>query len=80
MGGPPRPEEGWVRDAVDEQEDYLKRVRSCGGVTGRPHQFEDFGRPSPDGTIMGALMWRECLACGAAASAADYATRRQARR
>lgn len=72
-------EENWVNEAVAKQEDYLLRVRSCGGVLGREHQFRDFGRPSADGTIKNAHMWKECFNCGCAASFEDYDARLSAR-
>ena len=63
----------WVADALAEQEEYLKRQRSCSDVPGKPHAFRPHGRPSPDGSIANAALWSQCVACGVTASGADYA-------
>lgn len=70
----PGPEE-WVPEAIAEQEEHIKRSRPCGGPEGRPHAFRAFGRPSPDGTILNARMWRACFNCGVTETPADYATK-----
>lgn len=66
----------WIHEAVAEQEEYIKRIRSCQDVVGRGHVFRTFGRPTADGTIPGAKMWSGCIVCGVTETAADFAIKR----
>lgn len=52
--------------AVAEQEDYLKRVRSCGGQLGMPHSWDTFSAGP------GRSKYRACWRCRATETRADY--------
>lgn len=71
--------ENWVAAAIAQQEEHLKRSRSCSpdrwpnGFT--QHRWADFGVPSRDGTIQGAAMYRACITCGVTETDADYQVR-----
>lgn len=73
--------ETWVREAVDQQEEYLKRIRPCGGGTGilsrdggTPHAFRTFGKKSADGTIHHSTTYQACIVCGVTETDDDYMT------
>lgn len=70
--------ETWVREAIAQQEEHLKRSRSCTEILGRAHTYRDFGQPDPDGTIAFTHTWRECLVCGVTETDTDYQSRRNA--
>lgn len=62
-----------IKAAIAEQEEYLKRMRSCRGQLGLPHRFASFdvkGQRSEADDRPGA--WRECIACGATQTDEDY--------
>jgi hypothetical protein len=64
--------EKWVREAIAEQEEHLKRIRSCGGILGRSHAFRPHGRPGPDGSIPMVDVISRCIACGVTETPQDY--------
>lgn len=77
----PQPEPGpelWVREAIAEQEEYIKRWRGCGGKPIR-HTFGPFGAPAQDGAIESAATWSACIVCGVTQTRADYRVRSAAR-
>lgn len=61
-----------IKEAIAEQEEYLKRRRSCMDVLGRAHRFEAHGTPGPDGTIRANAMVSRCITCGVTETAEGY--------
>lgn len=50
----------WVREAIEAQEEHIKRSRSCRGQVGRTHRFT------------AADTWEACTNCGVTRTPADY--------
>lgn len=61
-----------IKAAIAEQEEYLKRNKSCMGVVGRAHRFAPHATPSLDGTLHGDALVSRCIACGVTETAQDY--------
>jgi len=59
-----------IRAALAEQEEYIKRQLSCGGIVGTAHTFRSHGRKDGDGTI--PITWSACIACGVTETGKDY--------
>lgn len=70
----PGPEQ-WVPEAIAQQEEYLKRMASCGDVPFREHAFREFGVPGPDHTIRREHLYEACIICGVTRTDADYQRR-----
>lgn len=70
--------ETWVREAIAEQEEYIKRWRSCRDILGRSHAYAVVAAvPSAPGS--GAVStYRACTVCGVTETRADYAVKQQA--
>lgn len=64
--------ETWVREAIAEQEEYLKRRRSCAEVRFRSHQYRTVEATRPDGT---AVSYEACAVCDVTRTAEDYRVR-----
>lgn len=61
-----------IEAAIAEQEEHVKRSRSCNGEIGRAHAFRPFGRSGP--TIRASRMtWSACIVCGVTETSEDYA-------
>lgn len=71
-GHEPTGPETWVREAIAEQEEHLKRIRPCQGIPLRAHRFAPHGRPDATGTIAGASLVSRCIACGVTETPEDY--------
>lgn len=71
--------ETWVREAIAEQEEHIKRWRSCMDTLGRSHTYRDVTHtPPPDDTSGLAVTYRACTVCGVTETRADYAIKQQA--
>lgn len=62
-------DENEIRAAIAEQEEYLKRVRSCQDVLGTAHAFRPHGRP---GTKQA---FSACVVCSVTETRDDYAAK-----
>lgn len=74
-GGSPAGPESWVARAIAQQEEHIKRTKSCGGRVGRAHTWVDRERPAaelalPDKTWV--LSWSECAVCEVTKTDEDY--------
>lgn len=65
-------QDDWVRSAIAEQEEYLKRMRSCRAQPGRAHGWRTFGSLGRD------KAWEACVVCGVSRSRDDYERARAA--
>lgn len=63
--------ETWVPEAIAEQEEYIKRFKSCRGIVGTPHAWGQFAAAP-------GIYYRACTRCRVTETRADYATKRQA--
>lgn len=71
--------ENWVREAIAEQEEHIKRWRSCMDTLGRAHTYTvthlntegDAGSPSAGSPSTGAS-YRACATCGVTQTREDY--------
>lgn len=75
--------ETWVREAIAEQEEYIRRWRSCMDTLGRSHSYRDVTlEPTPSasegGEPLTPLTFRACTVCGVTQTREDYQTRQQA--
>jgi hypothetical protein len=52
----------WVRVAVAEQEEYLKRQHGCKNQVFLPHTYD----------VAASGQYRECMRCGVTATFEDY--------
>jgi len=64
--------ETWVREAIAEQEEYIKRISSCVGQLGRSHEWGTVWNDEPE---RAAARWQECVTCGVTKTREDYARR-----
>ena len=55
-----------VPAAIAEQEEYIKRQKSCGEVLGKSHRFAPAAQGWPGS-------WTECMVCGVTETPEDYA-------
>lgn len=62
--------EDWIREALAEQEEHIKRVSSCLDVVGRSHDYRVMG-------TVGEVSWQACSACGVTRTQDDFETRRR---
>ena len=62
----------WIADAVASQEEHIKRVQSCGGVIGTPHQFATFRGPDSALPVPNETTWRQCRGCDVTETREDY--------
>jgi hypothetical protein len=60
--------ETWVRDAIAEQEEHIKRWRSCMDTLGRAHAYREV-------TASGSATYRACAVCGVTETREDYAAK-----
>lgn len=63
--------EKWVPEAIAEQEEYLKRMRSCGDVLGSAHRWDTFSAAP-------GASYEACWRCRVTKTPADYATKMRA--
>lgn len=63
--------ETWVREAIAEQEEHIKRWRSCMDTLGRSHAYTTV---TPDSE--GLKAYRACRVCGVTQTREDYARMR----
>lgn len=68
-------DESEIREAIAQQEEHLKRSKSCREVPGTAHSFSTFGAPSTDRTIASSAMWQACIVCGVTETDDDYQIR-----
>jgi hypothetical protein len=61
--------EQWVREAIAEQEEYIKRWRSCMDTLGRSHTWRRHGNPTTKEA------YEACVVCGVTKTREDYAKR-----
>lgn len=66
--------EKWVRDAIAQQAEHIKRSTSCSGQVGRAHAWRTFGRPGVRAS------WQACIVCDVTRTDEDYRTRLRAAR
>lgn len=71
--------EKWVPEAIAEQEEYIRRFKSCGGVLGKPHRFETFRGPDSKLPVPDEVTWRQCINCDVTETREDYARKVAAR-
>lgn len=64
--------EKWVPEAIASQEEYIRRISSCGGVIGKGHRFETFRGPDSKLPVPDEVTWRECTGCGVTETREDY--------
>jgi len=70
------PAEGsWVTEAIAEQEEHIKRWKSCDEVVGRAHRFEMFRGPDSKLPVPDEVTWRQCVNCDVTETREDYATK-----
>lgn len=71
--------ETWVREAIAEQEEHIKRWRSCMDTLGRSHTYHTVTSPAPSGRAQeGEVTYRACAGCGVTETRDDYQTHRRA--
>lgn len=70
--------EKWVADAIAEQEEYIRRFRSCEDVPCKAHRYETFRGPDSKLPVPDEVTWRECVACSVTETREDYARKLQA--
>lgn len=63
--------EKWVRDAIAQQEEYLKRRRPCMGIPLRQHFYEEVG----DDPRLPHGAYRACSNCGVTETDEGYRIR-----
>lgn len=74
-GGSPAGPDSWVAQAIAEQEEHLRRVRSCTGINGShadahpglSHSWDSFS------TAPGGPKYEACWRCRVTRTPADYA-------
>lgn len=76
MTGP----EKWVPEAIAEQEEYIRRVTSCGGMVGKAHNFQTFRRPDSPVPVPNEITWRQCTSCDVTETRDDYARKLDAQK
>lgn len=60
--------EKWVPEAIAEQEEGLKRWKSCLGQLGLPHTWQTVSEP-------GGLEYEACVRCQVTRTPEDYRTK-----
>lgn len=62
--------ETWVAEAIAEQEEYIRRIGSCSGVTGTPHAWDRFAAGP-------GVYYTACTRCRVTKTREDYARKSQ---
>lgn len=64
--------ETWVREAIAEQEEYIKRWHSCMDMLGRSHAYGDVATIASAAGSGAVTTCRACTVCGVTQTREDY--------
>lgn len=64
-----------IKAAIAEQEEYLRRQRSCQGRLYAPHTFGSFRSQGQPGSVAASDIWSACIICGVTETPEDYRTK-----
>lgn len=65
--------EKWVPEAIAEQEEYIRRISGCKGVSCAPHKFAPMRYQGGELPVPHEHVWSACVHCEVTETREDYA-------